>query len=62
MNLSNTDSVISSFALAITSPVFLSTIAFESLRPKIKSLSTIILFTPAFSMSRMCLTVMRLSF
>ena len=36
INLSNTDSVISSFAFAITSPVFLSTIAFESLRPKIK--------------------------
>ena len=61
INFSNSDSVISSLAFATTSPVSLSMMLLAIARPKIKSCGTAILLTPAFSMSRMCLTVMRLS-
>jgi hypothetical protein len=55
-------SVISSFALAMISPVSLLTTFCASVRPMMKSSGAVIFFSPAVSMSRMCFTVIRLSF
>ena len=54
--------MISSFAFATISPVSLLTRLFASVRPRRKSGSTESFFIPAASISRMCFTVMRLSF
>ena len=54
-------SVISSFALAITSPVAVSTTFSASARPIRKSSGAAMRVNPACSMSRTCFTVMRLS-
>ena len=54
--------MISSLALATTSPVSVSMMFFTIARPRIKSIGTAIFLMPALSISRICLTVMRLSF
>ena len=54
-------SVISSLALAMISPVSVLTTLCASVRPRMNSSGAAMRLMPAASMSRMCLTVMRLS-